>query len=58
VVNGHAVVPLLAPPWRCEITRLLVEGQNTHKIFVTPTLRNRLVGYANAGSRDYRKSKK
>ena len=33
-------------------------GQNTLKIVVTPTLRNRLVGYANAGSRDYRQYKK
>ncbi len=58
VVNGHVLAPLLVPPWRCEITGLLVEGQNTMKIVVTPTLRNRLVGYANAGSRDYRQYKK
>ena len=57
-VNGHALAPLLVPPWRCEITGLLVEGLNALKVVVTPTLRNRLVGYANAGSRDYRQYKK
>ena len=58
VVNGHALAPLLVPPWRCEISDLLVEGRNALKIVVTPTLRNRLVGYANAGNRDYRQYKK
>ncbi len=58
VVNGHALDPLLVMPWRHEITGLLVEGQNTLRITVTPTMRNRLVGYANAGSEDYRQYKK
>jgi hypothetical protein len=57
VLNGHALDPLLLPPWRCEVTGLLVEGKNTLKIAVTPTLRNRLVGYANAGNKDYRQYK-
>ncbi|MBM4457569.1 MAG: hypothetical protein FJ011_07385 [Chloroflexi bacterium] len=57
VLNGQALDPLLLPPWRCEITGLLRAGENTLKIVVTPTLRNRLVGYANAGSRDYRQYK-
>jgi hypothetical protein len=57
VLNGQALDPLLVPPWRCEITGLLVEGANTLKITVTPTLRNRLVGYGNAGSKDYRQYK-
>jgi hypothetical protein len=58
MVNGHALAPLFVPPWRCEITGLLIEGQNALRIVVTPTLRNRLVGYANAGSSDYRQYKK
>jgi hypothetical protein len=57
VLNGRSLDPLLLPPWRCEITGLLVAGANTLKITVTPTLRNRLVGYANAGSKDYRQYK-
>lgn len=56
-LNGHALEPLFVPPWRREVTGLLVEGRNTLKITVTPTLRNRLVGYANAGSKDYRQYK-
>jgi hypothetical protein len=57
VLNGQALDPLLVPPWRCEITGLLVAGENTLKITVTPTVRNRLVGYANARNRDYQQYK-
>lgn len=58
VINGQALDPLFVPPWRCEITGLVRAGQNTVQIVVTPTLRNQLVGYANAGSRDHGQYKK
>ncbi len=57
VLNGQALAPLLVPPWRCEVTGLLRAGENTLTITVTPTLRNQLVGYADAGSKDHRQYK-
>jgi hypothetical protein len=57
-LNGQALDPLFVMPWRREITGLLHEGANTLQITVTPTLRNQLVGYANAGNKDYRQYKR
>lgn len=57
-LNGHALPPLLVMPWRCEISALVREGKNWLQVTVTPTLRNRLVAYANAGSKDHRQYKR
>jgi len=58
ILNGHALPPLLVMPWRCEISAVLREGENWLQVTVTPTLRNRLVAYAHAGSKDHRQYKR
>jgi hypothetical protein len=57
-INGTALPPLLVPPWRHEITRLLRAGNNDLRIVVTPTLRNCLVACGNAGMKSYRAYRK
>jgi hypothetical protein len=57
-LNGQALPPLLVMPWRLDLTGLLVEGENRLSIQVTPTLRNALVGYGNAGEKLYRNYRK
>ena len=57
-LNGAPLPPLLVMPWRCELTGLLREGENTLTIQVTPTLRNGLVAYGNAGAPLYKQYRK
>jgi hypothetical protein len=45
-------------PFELDITNYVNEGQNKIEISVIPTLKNRLVGYAKKGGKDWRNNKK
>ena len=57
-INGHKLPPLLIFPFSADVTPHLRAGQNQVKVTVTPALRNRLVGYGNAGIKACRQFRK
>ncbi len=48
-INGHELAPLLVYPFAVDVTPYLRAGENTVRVTVTPTLRNQLIGWGNAG---------
>jgi hypothetical protein len=56
-VNGRKLAPLLVFPYACDVSRFLRVGQNVIRVAVTPALRNRLVGYGDAGIKACRQFK-
>ncbi|NHJ20779.1 MAG: hypothetical protein EAX91_07555 [Candidatus Lokiarchaeota archaeon] len=52
-VNGTEFSPLLVYPFTQEITSSVKFGENTVEIDVTPTLRNRLIGYGRQGGENW-----
>ncbi|MEK1939847.1 MAG: glycosyl hydrolase [Pseudomonas sp.] len=50
-VNGQEAGRASLPPWRVDVTALLVDGQNTLEIDYQPTLRNALIGRALGGDK-------
>ena len=52
-VNGTEFPPLLAYPYTQDITSSVNIGENSIEIEVTPTLRNRLIGYGIYGGKDW-----
>ena len=56
-VNGTEFSPLLTYPYTQEITSSVKIGENTVEIEITPTLRNRLIGYGIFGGDDWKNHK-
>lgn len=52
-VNGQEAGSLLAPPFEVEIGELLLPGENTIEVTLTPSLRNRLLALGDAGDAQY-----
>ncbi len=52
-VNGSSAGTLLVPPYRVEVTALLMPGTNDITIRLVPPLRNRLVGLGQTGDPSY-----
>jgi hypothetical protein len=52
-INGNECPPLLVYPYELNITSLVKEGENKIEIEITPTLRNRLIGYGKHGGKDW-----
>ncbi len=52
-VNGEEFPPLLTYPYIQDITSSVKIGKNEVQIEVTPTLRNRLIGYGKTGGPDW-----
>ncbi len=57
-INGSELDPIMVYPFEVDITSQVVKGQNEIEIHVIPTLKNRLVGYAKKGGKDWRNHKK
>jgi len=57
-VNGSEFDPIMVYPFEVDITEQVAKGQNKIEIHVIPTLKNRLVGYAKKGGKDWRNHKK
>ncbi|MFX1410493.1 MAG: glycosyl hydrolase [Promethearchaeota archaeon] len=57
-VNGNALKPLLVYPYEIDISNYVYIGENTIEIEIIPTIRNRLIGYAKTGGRDWRNHRK
>jgi len=51
--NGKEFPPLLTYPYQQDITSAVKIGENEVQIEVTPTLRNRLIGYGKKGGDDW-----
>jgi hypothetical protein len=54
VINEHRFGPLLAYPYAVDVTDSVRVGENEFKVTVTPTLRNRLIGYGRAGGDNWK----
>jgi hypothetical protein len=52
-INTELVKSLIFHPYRVDITDYLIPGPNTIEIWVTPSLRNRFIGYARKGNNLY-----
>lgn len=52
-INGTECPPLLVYPYEVYITSLVKEGENQVEVEITPTLRNRLIGYGKTGGADW-----
>jgi len=52
-INGKECPPLLVYPYEVNITSLVKEGENQIEVEITPTLRNRLIGYGKNGGEDW-----
>jgi hypothetical protein len=52
-VNGEEFPPLLTYPYIQDITSSVKIGKNEVQIEITPTLRNRLIGYGKTGGKDW-----
>ena len=57
-VNESEFDPIMTYPLEVDITDHVIDGQNEIEINVIPTLKNRLVGYAKKGGKDWRNNKK
>jgi hypothetical protein len=57
-VNGIELTPLLVYPYRADIAPHLKAGQNEIQVTITPTLRNRLIGYARTGRKEWKQFKR
>jgi len=53
-VNGQGLPPLLVPPYVADVTPYLRVGENEIRVTVTPTLRNRLIGYGRTRRKAWR----
>jgi hypothetical protein len=53
-INGEQLAPLLVYPYLVEVTPYVHLGDNEITIAVTPTLRNRLIGYSKKGGKNWR----
>lgn len=57
-VNGIELTPLLVYPYRADTAPHLKAGQNEIQVTITPTLRNRLMGYARTGRKEWKQFKR
>ncbi|MFX1314707.1 MAG: glycosyl hydrolase [Promethearchaeota archaeon] len=57
-VNGNELKPLLVYPYEIDISNNVYIGENTIEVEIIPTIRNRLIGYAKAGGRNWRNHRK
>ena len=52
-INGIKTQPILVYPFEIDITPYVKSGENNVEIAVTPTIRNRLIGYGKNGGKDW-----
>ena len=57
-INEHEHPPLLVYPYEVDITSHVKEGENQIEVEITPTLRNRLIGYGKKGGKNWKNHKK
>ena len=57
-INDVECPPLMIYPFKLDITPYVKVGENAIEIEVTPTIRNRLIGYGKKGGKNWKNHKR
>ncbi len=57
-INNVEIQPLLVYPYEIDVSDYVKSGENIIEIIISPTLRNRLIGYGKKGGKNWKNHKK